>query len=303
MYATATKAKPFLKWAGGKGQLISSIHTALPGIVCSNSDLIYVEPFIGSGAVMFWFLQQFPSVKSAVISDVNTDLINAYAVIKAEPENLLKILSGFHEAYYACRSNEQRLSLYLEKRDAYNFTPMDTLVRTAHFIFLNKTCFNGLYRVNSQNVFNVPFGRYIKPNICDTRKILAVHKVLRKVTVFQGDYAQTLAYADGNCFYYLDPPYKPISKTASFNAYANSVFDDTEQIRLRDFCNDLTGADAKWLLSNSDPKNIDPEDNFFDELFSQENMYIDRVRAKRAINSVPSKRGEIFELLVSNYEK
>lgn len=303
MYVSATKAKPFLKWAGGKGQLIPAIHTALPRMVYHNSDLIYVEPFIGSGAVMFWFLQQFPQVKSAVICDINTDLINTYAIIKSEPENLIKILSDFHEAYYACRSSEQRLALYMEKRDAYNFLQMDTLTRTAHFIFLNKTCFNGLYRVNSQNIFNVPFGRYLKPNICDARKILANHKVLKRVTVLEGDYEETLAFANENSFFYLDPPYKPISKTASFNAYANSVFDDKEQIRLRDFCTNLTTAKAQWLLSNSDPKNTDPSDNFFDELFSQEQMYVERVKAKRAINSVPSKRGEIFEILVSNYEK
>jgi DNA adenine methylase len=127
--------------------------------------------------------------------------------------------------------------------------------------------------------------------------------VLKRVTVLQGDYEETLAYANENSFFYLDPPYKPISKTASFNAYANSVFDDEEQIRLRNFCVNLTTAKAQWLLSNSDPKNIDPSDNFFDELFSQEQMYVERVKAKRAINSVPSKRGEIFEILVSNYEK
>jgi len=293
-------AKPFLKWAGGKGRLIPAIEAALPKNI-RNAGLIYIEPFVGSGAIMFWFLQQFPNVHSAVINDINTDLVKAYITVKEEPYALIDALKIIQNRYYNLTSEESRKSFFLEKRDEFNSRHLSVLDNTALLIFLNRTCFNGLYRVNSKNHFNVPFGKYDKPKICDPETIIADSNILQRVTILNGDYKQTLNYAAENTFFYFDPPYKPISKTSSFNSYAKDTFDDNEQIRLKIFCDGLTVKGYQWLLSNSDPRNINPDNNFFDELYFGSPNCINRVRARRIINSNSSKRGEIFELLISNY--
>ena len=294
-------AKPFLKWAGGKGQLLPAIEASLPKGLEFQEDLTYVEPFIGSGAVMFWFLQRFSNIHSAVINDLNADLTNAYLTIKEEPNELITGLSTIQEEYYLLDSEENRKAFFLEKRIEFNARIHNRIQSTVLLIFLNRTCFNGLYRVNRNNHFNVPFGRYDRPRICDRDTILADSKLLQKVTILNGDYKETLQFAGKNSFFYFDPPYKPISKTASFNSYAKDSFDDNEQIRLKNFCDTISEKGSKWLLSNSDPKNLNPEDHFFENLYTGDSIYIDRVKAKRAINSDSSKRGEIFELLISNY--
>jgi DNA adenine methylase len=301
LFPEALYSKPFLKWAGGKSQLIPAIEAALPKDIHDRKDLIYVEPFIGSGAIMFWFLQRFPNVRSAVINDINADLTTAYTTIKEEPYPLIESLKIIQNKYYRLTSEEDRRIFFLEKRDEFNSWHLTSLENTTLLIFLNRTCFNGLYRVNSKNHFNVPFGKYDKPKICDPETIIADSNILQKVTILNGDYKETLNYAANNAFFYFDPPYKPISKTSSFNSYAKDTFDDNEQIRLKHFCDELTSKGYQWLLSNSDPKNINAEDNFFDDLYSGKSIYIDRVKAKRIINSNSAKRGEIFELLISNY--
>lgn len=293
-------AKPFLKWAGGKSQLIQAINTVLPHNFLKEENVTYFEPFIGSGAIMFWLLQQYKTIKKAVINDVNSDLTKAYSIIKNEPFLLIKVLAAIQEKYYNF-SEEDRQKYYLEKRHEFNTRSLSTLNNTALLIFLNRTCFNGLYRVNSKNSFNVPFGRYTRPRICDAETIIADSKVLERVTILNGDYTATLQHANKKCFFYFDPPYKPISKTSSFNAYATDNFGDKEQIRLKNFCDELTLSGYKWLLSNSDPKNTNPADDFFDELFTGPGVTIERVKAKRVINSNSSGRGEIYELLIRNY--
>ena len=295
-------AKPFLKWAGGKGQLITSIEKALPKNI-NIKKLTYIEPFIGSGAVMFWFLKTFVNTNKAIINDVNPDLVKAYIIIKEQPLALIELLKKIEKKYYKLQTEEDRRDFFLDKRSTFNARHLTALENTALLIFLNRTCFNGLYRVNSKNEFNVPFGRYNNPKICDEETIMADSALLQKVTILHGDYEETLKHATEHSFFYFDPPYKPISKTSSFNAYAKDSFDDKEQIRLKHFCDELTCRNYQWLLSNSDPKNINPSDNFFDDLYAGDNISIDRVKAKRSINSNSSKRGEIFELLISNYKK
>lgn len=292
-------AKPFLKWAGGKTQLLSAIRKSLPADLAHRSNLTYVEPFVGSGAVLFWFLQQFTNVRQAVINDINPDLTNAYTVIKHEPEKLITVLDNLQETYYNLPSEAHRKDFFLEKRAQFNQRNHNELDNTALLIFLNRTCFNGLYRVNSRNAFNVPFGRYANPRICDAATLRADSQLLQRITILNGDYTQTLEHVTENAFFYFDPPYKPISKTASFNAYSHETFNDDQQRRLADFCRKLHSDGYQWLLSNSDLKNTDENNHFFEELYA--GFPVRRVRARRAINSDASRRGEISELLITNY--
>lgn len=295
-------AKPFLKWAGGKSQLIPAIEAALPAALYKRKSLVYVEPFIGSGAVLFWFLQKFTHVKKAVINDVNKDLTQAYTVVKKQPNDLVKILQRMQDKYDSIKSEADRKIYYLEKKTEYNSRQLSPVQQSALLIFLNKTCFNGLYRVNSKNEFNVPFGKYERPKICDPRTILADSKILQRVTILNGDYEETINYCTEDSFFYFDPPYKPVSETSSFNAYAKYTFDDGQQVRLRQFCDRLSARGVQWLLSNSDPKNKDAAGNFFDELYGDESLFITRTAARRTINSNASKRGAINELLICNYQ-
>ena len=294
-------AKPFLKWAGGKTQLLPAIERLLPKGIEKKKSLTYCEPFVGSGAMAFWFLQKFPTVEHAFINDINTDLTQAYTTIKEQPQALIDVLSNMQDYYFSLSKEEERKLFFLGKRAEFNTRQSDPIENTALLIFLNRTCFNGLYRVNSQNVFNVPFGRYDKPKICDPETIMADSQLLQRVTILNGDYENTLKYLSEDSFTYFDPPYKPISKTASFNSYSKASFGDAEQMRLKRFCDLLTEKGGQWLLSNSDPKNENPNDNFFEELFFAEGISIDRVKARRAINSNAAKRGEINELLIYNY--
>jgi DNA adenine methylase len=181
----------------------------------------------------------------------------------------------------------------------YNTRREEKISQAALFIFLNRTCFNGLYRVNRKNLYNVPIGSYKRPMICDKENILAVSNVLQKVEILCGDFENTLNYATNNSFFYFDPPYKPLTETSSFNSYAKDEFNDNEQIRLRNFCAKLDLLDFHWILSNSDVKGKDINDNFFDDLYRD--FIITRVDAKRSINANPEKRGILKELLISNY--
>lgn len=296
---TIYTAKPFLKWAGGKTQLIKEIENNLPGDF-KKSNYTYIEPFIGSGAVMFWLLSNYPEIKKAVINDINSDLTNTYRIISSNPEELISILNQIQIEFYSLENNQELKSeYYYKKRELYNLRQSDQTTQAALFIFLNRTCFNGLYRVNKNNEFNVPLGSYKRPTICDTENIRAVSKVLQKVEILCGDFEQTIHYAQKNTFFYFDPPYKPLNNTSSFNSYAKDEFNDKQQIRLKNFCLKLNESGYKWMLSNSDVKGADNENNFFDELYSE--FTINRVKATRRINSNAEKRGELNELLITNY--
>ncbi|CEN35324.1 DNA adenine methylase [Capnocytophaga cynodegmi] len=290
--------KPFLKWAGGKTQLISEIERNLPSKLVQG-NFTYVEPFVGSGAVLFWMLNNFPNLKKVVINDINQDLINTYKTIALNPNELISILEILQSEYHDLDGNdEKKKQYYYDKRTLYNTRKEEKTSHSALFIFLNRTCFNGLYRVNRKNEFNVPMGSYKKPTICDTENLLAVSEALQKVEILCGDFEQTLSYADEKSLFYFDPPYKPLSETSSFNSYAKDEFNDDEQIRLRDFCNRLDALNHTWILSNSDVKGKNAEDNFFDDLYAE--FSIQRVNAKRSINANPEKRGLLTELLITN---
>lgn len=291
------KAKPFVKWVGGKTQLLSEIKSRLPKRFDTSSDIIYVEPFVGGGALLFWILQEFPNIKKAVINDINPDLTNAYRVIKETPDKLILLLDEIQNEYISS-NEESRKEMFLRNRELYNTKDLDAITNAALFLFLNRTCFNGLYRVNSKGLFNVPFGKYKNPKICDKETIMADSELLQKVEILTGDFSNTLKCASENSFFYFDPPYKPLTKSSSFNSYAKESFDDLEQIRLRDFCNTLTENKTEFILSNSDVKAVDNSNDFFDQLYSLYN--INRVLASRFVNANVAKRGKLNELLITN---
>ncbi len=245
-------------------------------------------------------LNNFPNLQKAVINDINEDLIKTYRTIASRPKELISILQTLQNELHGLEGNdEEKKEYYYSKRELYNTRKEEQSGQAALFIFLNRTCFNGLYRVNRKNEYNVPMGSYKRSTICDKENILAVSKVLQKVEILCGDYEETLNLADKSTLFYFDPPYKPLSETSSFNSYAKDEFNDGEQIRLRDFCHKLDVLNHSWILSNSDVKGKDLKDNFFDELYS--NFYIQRVDARRSINANPEKRGSLKELLINNY--
>ncbi|MEK8019418.1 MAG: DNA adenine methylase [Candidatus Parabeggiatoa sp.] len=289
--------KPFLKWAGGKTQLLKSISSKFP--YEKEDTFIYIEPFVGSGAVLFWVLNNYPNLKKAVINDVNTDLINTYKVITESVEEVIQLLKGWEKEYHSLSEKEEEKKVYYySKRKLFNSRVSNVFIQAALFIFLNKTCFNGLYRVNKKNLFNVPIGSYKKPLICDDENLSLVSQSLKKVLILDGDFEQTISCVENQTCFYLDPPYKPLSETSSFNSYAKDIFDDKEQIRLKNFCDTLDSLNCQWILSNSDVKGNNHKDNFFDDLY--EKFKIDRVLAKRSINANASKRGQLTELLITN---
>ncbi len=290
-----------MKWAGGKTQLIDTINSFLPLEVKNGSRFTYVEPFVGSGALLFWALNQFPNIERAVINDVNADLINAYRAIAGNVNQLVSILSDIQSEYHSIDTDEDsKKAYYYEKRQRYNTRTSGSTEQAALFIYLNRACFNGLYRVNRNNHFNVPIGSYKKPTICDKDNLLTVHEALQRVEILSGDFEETIKHTSRKSLFYFDPPYKPLSETSSFNSYAMDEFNDSEQVRLRDFCDKLSQEGHKWILSNSDVKGKNAADNFFDDIYSEYNIF--RVKAKRMINANPAKRGELTELLITNYQ-
>ena len=300
MKSNLTKtAKPFLKWAGGKTQLINEIYKSLPKDF-TEKEITFIEPFVGSGAVMFWILNNFPNIKKAVINDINTDLTKSYKTIRSNVEEVIKQLTTWQIEYYQFEQDaDARKEYYYEKRALFNTRESNDVVHTSLFIFLNRTCFNGLFRVNKSNGFNVPIGSYKTPMICDEDNLRVVSKLLDKVVILNGDFEETLKHAEGETFFYFDPPYKPLSETSSFNSYAKDEFNDGEQTRLRNFCVTLNTIGHHWMLSNSDVKGKNSNDNFFDDLYAEFN--IARVEARRNINAKADKRGKLNELLITNY--
>lgn len=295
------EAKPFLKWAGGKGQLLSQLSEHLPDRI-HREPFTYIEPFVGGGAMLFYMLQRFDNIKKVIINDVNEDLIIAYRTIKNDVEALVSKLEEIEKTYMNIADQDGRSDMFYVIRERYNQHVGDSIERVSQLIFLNKTCFNGLYRVNKKGLFNVPFGKYSNPTICNAEVLRADSQLLQsaKVEICQGDYAQTLQYVDGFTFFYLDPPYRPLDATSSFTAYAKGDFNDDDQRALADFCHQLSDRGILWMESNADCSAKNPEDTFFEELYR--NYRIGRVYASRSINANPSKRGKLTELLIKNYE-
>lgn len=293
------KAKPFVKWVGGKTQLIDQLEALLPADFDQWEDVTYIEPFVGGGAMLFHMLKTHPSITTAVINDINADLTTCYQVVRDNPAELIEALKQIQAEYYALVNEDEKRAFYMQKRERFNTKALTSIENTMLFFFLNRTCFNGLYRVNKAGLFNVPFGKYETPTICDPATIYADSELLQNVTILTGDYQQTLAYAGEKTLFYFDPPYRPLSNTSSFNDYAKEAFNDAAQVRLKEFCDVVETEGHKFMLSNSDcfAKN---QDRFFDDLYLQYN--ISRVVASRNVNANAAKRGKLTELLIRNFD-
>ncbi len=291
--------KPFIKWVGGKGQLIPQLQELLPEDFQSWEDVTYIEPFVGGGAMLFYMLQTYPNIKKAVINDINPDLTQCYNVIKHKPQELIVSLRVIQDQYYSIETEDEKRDFFMVQRERYNTKQLSDIENTTLFMFLNRTCFNGLYRVNKSGLFNVPFGRYMTPTICDEDTIMADSELLQKVEILNGDFENTLDEANDTSFFYFDPPYRPLSNTSSFTSYAKEAFNDDAQIRLKEFCDRVHDAGHSFMLSNSDGHAKNCDDTFFDDLYND--YTINRVWASRNVNSVASKRGKLTEIVVSNF--
>lgn len=293
--------KPFIKWAGGKGQLLSEIRKTYPQGLGKHITK-YAEPFVGGGAVLFDILSNY-ALKEIYISDVNAELINTYRIIRDNVSKLATHLYKLQSEYIALSIDNRKL-LYNKKRDRFNDIKINgdeniNIEKAALFIFLNKTCFNGLYRVNKKGLFNVPMGAYKNPKICDEENLTNISFALKNVKMVCVDYKKSSEFIDESSFAYFDPPYRPLTETASFTSYTKNLFDDKAQIELANFISDMDAVGAKVIVSNSDPKNSNTDDNFFDNLY--EKHKINRVQATRMINCNAESRGKISELLITNY--
>lgn len=295
------KAKPFVKWVGGKSQLIEQLDALLPVDFGNWENVTYIEPFVGGGAMLFYMLQHYANIQYAVINDINQDLVTCYKTVRDYPNQLIESLNDIERAYLALQTEERRKQFFMAVRERYNEKNLDPIENTTKFFFLNRTCFNGLYRVNRKGLFNVPFGKYTNPIICDPDTIRKDSELLQRVEILKGDFEDTFAYANGNTLFYFDPPYRPLSDTSSFNDYTKEAFNDDAQIRLKEYCDRINSAGFSFMLSNSDCKGKNEEDNFFDVLYAA--YQIERVWASRSINSNPNKRGKLTEILVHNYIK
>lgn len=300
------QAKPFLKWAGGKSQLLNKFLDFYPPELKNGSLTNYYEPFIGGGAVFFDIAQRY-NIKSAFLFDINPELILTYLVIQQDVFKLIETLLSFSKKYTKLNEAAQ-MRFYYEVRDEYNRNRLkinylsyseDWILRAAQIIFMNKTCFNGLFRFNQKGEFNVPAGKYKNPKILDEQNLYKVSEILSIAVIRNVGFEEVEKVIKENSFVYFDPPYRPISKTSAFTAYSKFKFDDEEQRKLAKLFHWLNEKGIKQMLSNSDPKNNDLNDNFFDEIYSEFN--ITRIPARRMINSDATKRNAISEIVVTNY--
>lgn len=308
VFVASPRAKPFLKWAGGKSQLIEQMSQFFPLELGRGEIKRYIEPFLGSGAV-FFHITQSHRVGQSFLFDVNEEIVLAYNTIKRDVSGVIQLLTELQDEYQSLHPDEQQ-TLFYQVRDKFNEQRIgitfgryqaEWVERTAYLIFLNRTCFNGLFRVNSKGDFNVPFGRYKNPLICSRENLEAVAVHLQATEIKQGDFSDCKPLVTPKTFVYFDPPYVPISPTSSFTSYSKHEFGRGEHERLAKFFRSLDKTGAKLMLSNSDPKNENPLDNSLEELYR--GFFIQRVMANRMINADATKRGKITELLVTNYPK
>ena len=267
-------ARPFVKWAGGKGQLLDILKANLPvgmGYTISR----YAEPFVGGGALLFALLNEY-TFEEVYINDNNKELINVFKVIKSDCEELICKLEILQEEYKNLDAEQQQI-YYYNKRDKFNDIELNeetSLEKASLFIFINKTCFNGLYRVNKAGKFNVPAGKYKNPLICDKDNLRNIASKIQNVVMRSCDYHDVVNFADEKTLVYFDPPYRPLNATSAFTSYTENQFDDSDQIELAELFKKLDKKGVKVMLSNSDPHNTDFEDNFFDDLFAGYNENI-----------------------------
>jgi len=300
------RVKPFLKWAGGKGQLLDTFRNFYPAGLMTNAIYNYYEPFVGGGAVFFDIAQKY-KIKSAFLYDINEELILVYKVVQKDPMKLIEHLEKYKKIYKTLGDEKQSEYFYSvrqkfnNQRNLINFKTYSEkwISRASQTIFLNKTCFNGLFRFNSKGEFNTPRGSYSNPKILDAEAILKTSELLQIAEIKKADFRQLEKDIRPHSFVYYDPPYRPLNKTSSFTAYSKNSFTDREQTELATLFERLNKNEIYQMLSNSDPKNINPDDNFFDELYG--NYHISRVPARRMINSNSAKRAAINEIVVTNY--
>lgn len=271
---------PVVKWVGGKRQLMSEIEPLFP-----KRYTTYCEPFVGGGAVLF-----SKQPRHAIVNDLNKDLITTYLVIRDDVRTLIELLKQYENTadyFYKVRDLD---------RDKEQYSQLSSVEKAARLLYLNKTCYNGLFRVNSSGEFNSPFGNYKNPNIVNEPVLLAVNKYFcnNDITFYSEDFASTLKRIKRGAFVYLDPPYDPVSDTSSFTGYNKGGFDRKEQIRLKNCCDELSANGIKFMLSNSST-------DFIKELYN--NYNITTVNANRAINSNGQKRGKVEEVIIRNYGK
>ncbi len=299
-------AKPFLKWVGGKTQLVEQLDSNIPDGLAAGSIRCYVEPFVGGGSFFFHVAQKF-QLEKLVIADSNQDLILAYWTIRDRVDDLIDTLEDIQKAYLSLEESE-RQEFYYKTRDVFNAGKFsvdpqsfssDWIERTAQLIFLNKTCFNGLFRVNASGMFNVAFGRYENPKICDPGNLTAVSRILERTEILLGDFTCVKEHMDSKTFAYLDPPYRPLSATSNFTAYSSSTFTHSDQQRLAEFCGMANRLGSKLMISNSDPDNIGAVDTYFEDNYP--GFRIVRAFANRMVNCKADKRGKISELIIMNY--
>lgn len=295
-------AKPFLKWVGGKSQLLSQFDRLLPPAIRSGWRGRYFEPFLGGGAMLFDVLQRFQPA-AAIASDLNADLINVYRAIQVNVTGLIAELQPLAESYLAS-DHEQRSEMFYAVREKFNQAVVAgeiELRRAAQLLFLNKTCFNGLYRVNREGKFNTPSGAWkqTKPLICDADNLRAVSVVLQGMRLECAAYDSVEAEARAGDFVYFDPPYRPLTKTSSFESYTAGGFGDEQQRQLAGCFTRLAARGVLVMLSNSDPRSADPDDTFFDELYRDFSVH--RVQAARMVNAKAAGRGRISEILVTSW--
>lgn len=299
-------AKPFLKWAGGKSQLLNVIDGLLPQELKDRKIHRYIEPFVGAGALFFHIINKY-NIADIILIDNNKELILCYLVIQNNVNSLIDELQILSNEYYS-NSDTEREEMFYRVRHEFNEnrTNIDFktfhdewILRAAQIIFMNKTCFNGLFRLNRKGEFNVPFGKYRNPSILNINNLFAVSAALQNAKIIRGDFSDCTEFLDDNTFVYFDPPYKPLNPTSHFTAYSESEFDDNSQRKLSNLYRELNRKHAKLMLSNSDPKNADIDNNFFDDLY--EGFSIRRVDATRMINCKAEKRGLIKEIIITNY--
>ncbi|MBJ03829.1 MAG: hypothetical protein CMB65_03945 [Euryarchaeota archaeon] len=359
-------AKPFLKWAGGKRQLLPEIQARLPADI--DQCTTYVEPFVGAGAVLFHLLENY-QFENVHIADINPEIILCYRVLQSSSQEVFRELQVLIDAYPVKEKNdtqdpqwfrnmsiefienggkvskiidslkiskstyyswkgrndgppckkkknkainfflkERRRPIFNSLREKWNqsisnlvrLSKAEKISRVAQTIFLNKTCYNGLYRVNDDGEFNVPIGSYINPSFPTEEQLIDVQASLQDVKIHHCSFEKCMDWVDGKSFIYFDPPYRPLSETSNFTSYTEGDFDDDDQRKLSNLFRELDSLSVLLLLSNSDPKETDPSDDFFDDLYSD--YTIDRVRSARNISSKGKKRQKISEIMVRNYE-
>ncbi len=282
--------KPFLKWVGGKTKLLAEIEKNFPKNL-RNKKFSYVEPFLGGGAVFFYLMQNF-NIEKAHLNDLNEKLINTYIDVR---DNHLELIEKLKKLEFNYNETPKKKEFFLKKREEFN-TPEKSTQKSALFIFLNKTGFNGMYRENSKGEYNIPFGQMKSPIICNENLLRNVNKLLKdKEVVFSSKSFDKVLLDEKEAFYYLDPPYRPTSKTSSFTDYTKSSFDDKTQLALKEYCDKIDESGSYFIQSNSYSN-----DGFFQSLY--QNRKINNLKVMRTISAKGKKRKQVSEILIKNYE-